>query len=83
MIQKINSQRQEEMGMVLHDNVISDTKPKSTEEILTYFSDDERIIGKKLKFYDVQLDRLGTKMDSYTNNRNVKANHYDIYAVFE
>ena len=69
--------------MTLYTNIVTSSKPTTAREVRAYFRDDERIKGKKLKSFSVELDVLGTNMDPYTDYHNVYANHYDITAEFE
>ena len=69
--------------MILFKNIVSNTKPTTAKEVISYFRGDERIKGKRLKFFNVKYDELGTQMDDYTSYYNIDANHYDIIAVFE
>ena len=69
--------------MTLYKNIVSSSKPSTAEEVRSYFRDDERIKGKRLKSFTVKLDNLGTQMDPYTSYHNVYANHYKLTAVFE
>ena len=69
--------------MTLYKNIVSSNKPSTAEEVRRYFRNDERIKGKRLKSFSVELDNFGTQMDPYTSYHNVYADHYDLTAVFE
>ena len=69
--------------MVLYKSIVARKKPSTEKEVIAYFRDNERIKGKKLKSFTVELDVFATQMDNYTNHNNVHANHYDLIAVFE
>ena len=69
--------------MILYKNIVATSKPNTAKEVRSYFRDDERIKGKRLKSFEVKFDNFGTQMDDYTNYHNVNANHYDLTAVFE
>lgn len=69
--------------MTLYKNIVTSSKPSTAKEVRSYFRDDERINGKKLKSFTVELDNIGTQMDVYTSYHNENANHYDLTAVFE
>ena len=69
--------------MTLSKNIVSSTKPTTAKEVMSYFCDDKRMEGKRLKSFDVKYDNFGTQTDMYTCYHNVNANHYIITAVFE
>lgn len=69
--------------MVLYKSIVTSKKPSTEKEVIAYFRDNERIKGKKLKSFTVELDVFATQMDNYTSYHNVHANHYDLIAVFE
>lgn len=69
--------------MTLYKNIVSGSKPSTAKEVRSYFHGDERIKGKRLKSFTVELDEIGTQTDPYTSYHNVYENHYDLTAVFE
>ncbi len=69
--------------MMLYKNIITSKKPTTQEEIINYFRDDERIKGKRLTYFKVELDHLNTSMDCFADYRKVHKSYYDLIAIFE
>ena len=68
--------------MTLYTNIVTSEKPTTAREVRACFRGDERIKGKRLKSFTVELDTLETSTDPYTSYHNIGANHYDVIAEF-